>query len=254
MRKVMNVDNEYVKQKTQQIIENYKEKAGVNDKIKVFTSDDGKKYTRNTVPTWLKNGEEWENPVTGKQWKRDENGYLSAGRRDKVNVFSPKICPKCKDYLKSQNSINIRLQTGKCIKCHSDAELDAIVSGKEYEAPDWKGEILIKDSMGRIIMNIDEYQQEYGDHLTFMFLTKLVHELDEKRGNDIKINEHIYENAKTRRDNLKEKINDEIKSMNEVVEKMIEEGEISEDMSDEDITKVLKKLNNNQTEKQNEEE
>ena len=242
-------NKEFIQGKTQEIIENYKNKAGVNKKLQVFTTDGERNVSKHTVPSWLKKGEEWENPINGKKWKRDENGLLSSGRRDIKNEVSPKICPKCSRYLKSKNDINIRLQTGKCIRCHSDAELDAIVNGEEYTPPSWKGDILIKDSTGKIVMDIDEYQQEYGNQMTFMFLNKLVQELDEKKQNNENINEAIYKNAVERKNILKDKINSEIKKINDITEEMMKNGEISEELTDEEMQKVLEKINNIKNEK-----
>lgn len=237
-------DSEFIKKRSDDIIENYKDKAGVN-KLRVFTTDGGRKINKNTTPSWLKNGESWENPVSGKKWRRTKEGLLISGRSDRKNEFSPKICPKCHSYLKSHNDINIRLQTGKCIRCHSDAELDAIIEGKEYEPPQWKSDILIKDSMGKVVMNIDEYHQQYGDQMTFMFLNQLVTEIDERREKGENVNELIYENALNRRNKLKKKIKEQIESMNDTVEAMIESGEISEDLNEEDMEKVINKINKN---------
>lgn len=233
-----NKEAEFFKHQSNQIIEKYKEKAGLN-KLKFYGGKPS--VDRNTVPSWLKEGEEWENPVTGKKWVR-KNGLLSAGRQRKYEIPDYKKCPECEKTLESQNDINVRINTGRCIKCHATDETQQLATKGSVDVPEWRKDILIKNSMGKIVMNFDEYHKEYGDEMAYMFVNNLVKSMDYKKEQGMTINMPMYENAVQKRDALKEIVNEKVNNVKGTVERLQKEGKISDKMTDEDVQRVMEEL------------
>lgn len=186
-------------------------------------------------------GDTWEDS-TGTEWERKgENTWVKVSHMERYN---PSVCmnKECGRLLSNVNEINVNMQTGKCYKCHAKEESEKIAKGEEFKEPEWRKNILIRDSFGNILMDITEYIDEYGDLNGFIFLTNLVNGMDRKRIDGQKVNEPLYNNAKVILSQIRERREEDVTMLEEIISDFKEEGIIKNRILDNEVHELTKEF------------
>ena len=186
-------------------------------------------------------GDTWEDS-RGVKWER--KGRNSWVKETHIETFNPSKCfnDECGRFLSNVNEINVNLQTGKCFKCHAREEKQKIVDGVPFEEPEWKKNILIRDSFGNVMMDIKEYEEEYGQLNTFIFLTNLINGMDRKREDGKKVNEEMYNNALSIIERIRNDREEDMKILEEIISEFKENGIIKNRILDNEVHQLTKEF------------
>jgi len=244
MINIRNDEEEYkdkaTKEGIERVKEKYKKRWGIKDKDRDIFYINNKKGSKGfpsleEAPV----GETWEDEH-GKEWKRvDENYWI---KQSAIESYRPDKCMSCKRLLSNKNEINVHMATGKCYKCHAKEEKMKIINKEKFEDPNWEQDILIRDSFGNIIMNIDEYRQQYGDLNTYIFLTNLIWGMNRKKEEGKNINIKIYNNANNILNEIKKERLEDINILNDIISNFKEKGIIKNTILDPQVKAITKEF------------
>lgn len=149
---------------TDKVIDNYLKRWNIEEK-KVFDTGNTNsklatiKRKREVGDTWLEN----------EKWHQQRNGYVFVSntkpkpyiQQNNSDLFKYSRC-SCGKKITNANELKIFKSTNLCIKCNNQKELEVITSGKEYQPPKWKNDIIIKDSFNQPLFSIKEYEKSFG--------------------------------------------------------------------------------------------
>lgn len=209
------------KLKTQDdVIKSYKKRWGIKDRENFHVSD-----TKNTksFPDEIPIGETWTDR-DGKVYKKIGND--SWVLKSEKKSFSISECGVCGKYMKSINEKNVHMETGKCFRCHAKRETVLIGRGEDYKAPEWKYEILFKDSYGNIVMDVNDMIKEYGNIVTHGVLQRVYESMGDI--NPDERNQELYTSIKKKIDQIEheeggeidhEKVREEMLKVKEMISK-----------------------------------
>ena len=186
-------------------------------------------------------GETWEDS-RGTEWERvGKNTWTKVSHMQRYN---PNMCfnEDCKRLLSNVNEINVNMVTGKCFKCHAKEEAEKIAKGEPFEEPEWRKNILIRDSFGNVLMDIQDYLEEYGDLNGYIFLTNLIDGMDEKRDDGKKVNEAMYNNANVILSQIRERREEDVELLEEIISEFKEEGIIKNRILDNEVQHLTKEF------------
>lgn len=226
-------------QELQDLKKRYKDRWNIKDPEQFYTRDTEKPEIDFPPIDVVPVGEVWEDN-NGKKWKR--RGNHSWTQVSKMDLYRPDTCDNCERMLSNSNEISLNMSTGKCYKCHAKEEKMKIVNDEEYDAPEWRKDILIQDSFGNIKMNIREYREEFGELNTYIFLHNLINGMDKKREEDVEVNEHIYNTAKVLMEEIKVDREEDISVLEDIISDFKEEGIIKGRILTEEVQKITEEF------------
>lgn len=116
---------------------------------------------------------DWSTKKDGDYWFEEDKWYIKRNgivtsstkkpSQSRVDMVQFCKCGSCGKLVNNRNEMNVISTRGLCFTCLAEKEFNDIINGIDYEIADVSKFIVIKDSMGVPIMDIDDYRTEYGD-------------------------------------------------------------------------------------------
>jgi hypothetical protein len=171
------IDKEDESRYSEKVIDNYLKRWNIDEK-KVFDLGGGTSNVQ-TIKQKRKIGDTWKE---NDRWYQQRDGYVYISNQKPLpynlttnrnsDLFKYSRC-SCGKKITNENELKIFKATNICIKCNNNKELEQITSGKEYEPPKWKNDIIIKDSFNQPLVSLQEYEKSFGSNEAQKIKTKV---------------------------------------------------------------------------------